>query len=88
MRGRFFDAEERFTAALSVRQGDPMAAVGRIHSQLGAGMFLSAAINLRGLLVAHPELAGVKYVPALLPGKEAMAKRIERLTGQPAEFLQ
>jgi hypothetical protein len=78
--GRFFDAEERFTAALSARPGDPMAAIGRVHSELGAGMFLSASINLRDLLVANPELAAVRYGPELLPSPERMQGVAERLT--------
>jgi hypothetical protein len=77
--GRFFDAEERFTAALSARPGDPMAAIGRVHAALGAGMFLSAAINLRELLIANPELAGARYAPELLPSPERLESVKERL---------
>jgi hypothetical protein len=77
--GRYFDAEERFTAALSTRPGDPMAMVGRVHAQIGAGMFLSAAINLRGLLTEHPELASTKYGETLLPAGERKGKVVERL---------
>lgn len=78
--GRFFDAEERFIAALSARPGDPMAAVGRVHAEMGAGMFLSAAVNLRALLTDHPELVGAKYAPELLPSKDRIARIIQRLT--------
>ena len=77
--GRYFDAEERFTAALSAKPGDPMAMVGRIHAQLGAGMFLSAAINLRGLLTEHPELMGMKYGEHLLPAGERKGMVLARL---------
>lgn len=77
--GQYFDAEERFTAALSTRPGDPMAMVGRVHAQAGAGMFLSAAINLRGLLTEHPELASTRYDEKLLPTAERKGKIIERL---------
>jgi len=69
---RFFDAEARFTAALSVRGGDPMATIGRVHAQLGAGMFESAAINLRQLLMAHPEVAGIRYRAELMPTRERL----------------
>ncbi len=78
--GRYFDAEERFTTALAAKAGDPMAMVGRIHAQLGAGMFLSAAINLRGLLTEHPELAGMRYTDRLLPKGEREGKIMERLS--------
>ncbi len=76
--GRYFDAEERFTAALSLRPGDTMAAIARIHAQLGSSMFLSASINLRGLLLRHPEVAAMRFEPDLLP----RAERLEALTAQ------
>src|SRR5262245_44191543 len=44
--GEYFAAEERFTAALGLRSDDPMAAVGRVHAQLGASLYSSAAANL------------------------------------------
>lgn len=72
-KGRYFDAEERFTRALAAQRGDSMAAVGRIHAQIGAGMFLSAATNLRALFHEHPELAGVLYPPTLLPDADRIA---------------
>jgi hypothetical protein len=87
--GRFFDAEERFTAALSARRGDPMAAIGRVHAALGAGMFLSAAINLRELLITNPEVAGARYGRELLPGPQRLEQIKERLaeliTARPAQ---
>lgn len=81
--GRFFDAEERFTAALSARPGDPMAAIGRVHAELGAGMFLSAAVNLRDLFIARPEIIGVRYKDDLLPTPQ----RIEDLKSRLAELI-
>lgn len=65
--GRWFDAEERFTSALRVRSGDPMAAAGRINAQIGAGLYLSAALNLRTQLAAYPQLAAVRYDDSLFP---------------------
>jgi hypothetical protein len=64
---RWFDAEERFTSALRVRSGDPMAAAGRINAQIGAGLYLSAALNLRTQLAAYPQLAAVRYDDSLFP---------------------
>ena len=64
---RWFLAEERFTAALAIIPGDPMAAAGRVHAQIGAGMFLSAAVNLRNLLRAYPEFIPVRFNEELLP---------------------
>ncbi|MBN8646169.1 MAG: hypothetical protein J0L61_13120, partial [Planctomycetes bacterium] len=65
--GRWFDAEERFASALALREGDPMAAAGRVHAQIAAGMYLSAALNLRNTFRAYPELIAAKYAPELLP---------------------
>lgn len=73
--GRWFDAEERYTAALSVKPGDATAAVGRVHAQIGAGMFLSASINLRHLFKAYPEMIGVRFDASLLPA----GQRLERV---------
>ncbi|MBX3352201.1 MAG: hypothetical protein KF684_04650 [Phycisphaeraceae bacterium] len=58
---RWFDAEEAFTRAINRRNGDPMAAAGRINAQLGAAMYLSASVNLRALFTVHPELAAVRF---------------------------
>jgi hypothetical protein len=66
-RGRYFDAEERFAQALSQKPGDVTAQIGRVHAQLGAGLYTSAAVNLRDLLLANPELAGTRYGDSLLP---------------------
>jgi hypothetical protein len=77
--GRYFQAEERFTAALSAKPGDPMASVGRIHAQLGNGLFLSAALNLRRLLIEHPELIAVRYSGKVLPAPGRLAIVRDRL---------
>lgn len=70
--GMWFIAEERFVAALSSRPGDAMAAIGRVHAQIGAGLYLSAAVNLSDLLRAYPELAPVRYDRVLIPGDERL----------------
>lgn len=75
--GQYFDAEERFTAALSMKNGDTMASAGRIHAQLGSGMYLSASINLRSLLVEHPELAAVRFGEGLLPSAQRIRQVME-----------
>jgi hypothetical protein len=66
-RGRYFDAEGAFSMAIQSRSGDVMASIGRVHAQIGAGLYLSAALNLRTLLTAHPEVAGTTYEEGLLP---------------------
>jgi len=76
--GMWFIAEERFVAALSAKSGDAMAAIGRVHAQIGAGLYLSAATNLADLLRAYPELATVRYEDGLLPS----ADRLDRIRTQ------
>jgi len=77
--GRFFDAEAQFSGALIARPGDPVAQVGRTHAQLAAGLFLSAAGNLRGLLTEHPEMIPVRYAASLRPSKERAEEIAKRL---------
>jgi hypothetical protein len=72
--GRWFDAEERFAAALQLSPGDPMAAVGRLQAQIGAGMFLSAGANLRRLYTAYPELMAARVPDRFLPKGERLEK--------------
>jgi len=76
--GMWFIAEERFVAALSGKSGDAMAAIGRVHAQIGAGLYLSASTNLADLLRAYPELSMVRYEEQLLPSDD----RLERIRTQ------
>lgn len=76
---RFFDAEDRFAMAMRAVNNDPLARVGRLHAQLGAGLFLSAATNLRELLAGNPELAGVRYEAKLLPPAERSGRIASQL---------
>jgi len=75
-KSQWFDAEERFSAALRLSPGDPMAAVGRLHAQLGAGLYLSAGVNFDRLFRANPELMAAKYDQKLLP-RHGRLKRID-----------
>ena len=68
--GRWFDAEERFTAALAVRPGDPLAAAARVNTQVAAGMYRSASVNMRNLYGAYPEMIVTRFDPALVGPKE------------------
>lgn len=65
--GRYFDAEERFTAALSIKPGDTTAALARVNAALGASLFRSAGLNLRTLLLDQPEVAAVRFGTQTLP---------------------
>lgn len=63
---RYFDAEERFTHALSIKPSDVTAQLGRLHAQIGAGMLLSASVNLQSLFSDHPELISTRYADGAL----------------------
>ncbi|MEO1583669.1 MAG: hypothetical protein AAFR96_03740 [Planctomycetota bacterium] len=65
--GQYFEAEGRFSMALAVREGDPTASIARVHAQIGAGLFLSASLNLRDTLNANPLLIAARFAPGLLP---------------------
>ncbi|MEL6499146.1 MAG: hypothetical protein AAF937_03285 [Planctomycetota bacterium] len=80
--GRFFDAEARFSLALSVREGDPTASIGRVHAQIGAGLFLSASLNLRETFTQNPMLIAAQYAPDLLPTPARTRAVIERLNAR------
>ncbi|MEY3230835.1 MAG: hypothetical protein RL689_924 [Planctomycetota bacterium] len=77
--GRYFDAEEQFARCLALSPGDPMASAARINSQLGAALFLSAAVNLHELLERHPEMAGIRYTGETIPPKSRLTDVAEVL---------
>ncbi len=70
--GRFFEAEERFINALAFEPGDVSALAGRLHAELGAGLLRSAALNLRELILDHPEIMATRYEGAALPLPERL----------------
>lgn len=78
-KSRFFVAEDQFNRAIGVMTRDPMARVGRTHAQLGAGLYLSAAANLRVLFSENPELLAQRYGEALLPKPDRIDKIVEQL---------
>lgn len=71
-KGRYFDAEERFATALGIRRGDVTAQMGRLHAQIGAGLYLSASLNIQALASSNPEVFGARYAPALLPSAQRL----------------
>lgn len=75
---KYFDAEDRFLRALAASPGDPMAGLGRVHAQLGAGLYLSAAMNLHTLFQDHPEMMNTRYARTIQPSD----KRAEAIATQ------
>lgn len=72
--GKFFDADRYYRNAMILRPTAPMAMVGRLHAQIGAGMYHSAAHTLRTLYARHPELIAAKYTQPLLPSEQRLTK--------------
>lgn len=77
--GRFFEAESWFDVALYYSPGHPLASAGRVHSQIGAGKYRSAALGVRRLFEAHPELINSRYAADLLPDAERLRLAAEEL---------
>lgn len=76
---RFFDAEEHFARALSSRPGDVNAMIGRVHAQLGAGLLMSGAMNLRLVFEHHPETISQRWIGTAFPAEERMIALIADL---------
>jgi hypothetical protein len=91
--GRYFDAEGRYRQVLIADPQRPLARVGLVHAQLGAGLIRSAALNLRTVLTDHPELIAARYEARLLPAGERLAwvrgqlEQMLRLTTRPEPAL-
>ncbi|MCK4873549.1 MAG: hypothetical protein KAS72_12560 [Phycisphaerales bacterium] len=79
---RYFDAETHFATALRIQPGHPLARIGRLNAQLGAGLFLSAATTLRTLAVTHPEVLAPEYDQSLLPRPERVGHIVDHLREQ------
>jgi hypothetical protein len=65
--GEYFWAERRFVRALRFQQNHPLATAGRGHAQLGAGLYLPAALTLKFIISRYPELIDARYSANLLP---------------------
>jgi hypothetical protein len=75
--GRFASAEQAFEQALLLRPGDPMARVGVAHAAIGSGMLLSGSLELKNVLIDHPELIGVRFDHELLMPRARAAQIVE-----------
>lgn len=78
-RGDYFQAERRFDQAEGMASDNPLVEIGRAHAQLGAGLHLSAALTLRSLFAAHPELVDTRYDRALFPPKDRIDRAVALL---------
>ncbi|HMN96499.1 MAG TPA: hypothetical protein PKC43_08765 [Phycisphaerales bacterium] len=77
--GEFFLAEQSFDRALRLVPGHPMATAGMIHTQLAAGLYLSAALNLRRFFADSPEMIDARYADRLLPPQQRLDAAVARV---------
>lgn len=70
--GKYLDAEQSYRQVLGWSPGNPLARVGLVHAQVGAGMIRTAELNLRSLLNENPLLIAVRYDRKLLPPEERL----------------
>lgn len=82
---RYMVAETIYRQILREKGKDPLAKAGLIHSQMGAGMIRSAALNLRGLFANHPELIALRYESNLMPATDRLRwlqNRLQKMIGE------
>ena len=77
--GDYFLAERKFTRALRIVPEHPLASGGMVNAQIGAGVYLSAALTLRHVLTQHPEMIDSRYEGPLLPRDERMEAAVTNL---------
>ena len=77
--GEYFWAERRFDRALRFTPDHPLATAGLINAQIGAGLYVPAALGLRRLFSRQPEMIDVVYGPDLLPGRVRLNIAVRRL---------
>ena len=76
--GKYFDAEALYRQAARNNPDNPLASVGLIHAQMGAGLIRTSSLNLHRLFEKHPELINVRYEAEVLPP----AERLQWLQGE------
>ena len=77
--GQYFWAEKRFSRALQLLPNNPLAAAGLAQSQIGAGLYLTAAHTLKSMMRAHPEMIDVNLGENLMPAKETLFNAVDVL---------
>ncbi len=66
-KGDYLHAAEFYQGAISLQPENALAVVGRAHAELAAGLYESAAYDLKFLYHRHPELMAVHYdLPAFM----------------------
>lgn len=77
--GEYFWAERQFRRALRFTPGHPLATAGLANAQLGAGLYVPAALTMRTLMTNNPEMIDVRYEDGILPNTVRLNSAIESL---------
>ncbi len=77
--GKYFDAEDSYLRAMNLQPNHPLAQIGRVHAQLGAGLYVSAGFNLRQILLNNPQIIAARFTGTVLPQISRMVRIDEDL---------
>ena len=77
--GLYLHADRRFSRALRFVPGQPLATAGLVSSQVGGGLYLSAALTLKSLLGFEPMMIDMRFDAALLPREKELDRAISIL---------
>ncbi len=67
-KGKFIRAMDAYQGAMMLNQTNPLPIVGRAHAELAAGLYDTAAYDLKFVFRRHPELTAIRYnLKKLLP---------------------
>jgi hypothetical protein len=59
--GKYMEAVDQYQQALTLQPTNALALVGRAHAELAAGMYQSAAIDLKAVFTQKPDMVSVRY---------------------------
>ena len=87
--GRFVSAIENYQSAIQLQPGNALPLVGQANAELAAGLYQSAAYNLKFVFSRHPELTALRYdLKALLPATSLHAshRQLQRMVTQKSDL--
>lgn len=87
--GRFVSAIENYQSAIELQPGNALPLVGQANAELAAGLYQSAAYNLKFVFGRHPQLTALRYdLKALLPATSLHAahRQLSRMLTQKSDL--
>ena len=77
--GRYFKAEAKFEDALRINPNNPILELAKANAQIGAGLFLSAALTLERTLNNRPEVIDARFKRSMLPNRTRLDFAVEAI---------